>query len=195
MTSNIQQAVIDINGVKITLNNTTEGSISKIIKELTTVAIKNQGNVRQKRQRVTTHKLVQREKQQSRHKSPELNNQQYELSGNAERIADDFNYDKCVKQPCIFFSFDRFQALSKDSLQVKARKAIIDFFVFNNNKPSTPSEINKALENDINSTYKGLSTYRNHCHRIGILAKDNSRGTFHLSKWFLSQVIEASNDN
>lgn len=195
MTSNIQQAVIDINGVKITLNNTTEDSISKIIKELSPAAIKNQGNAKRERRRVNKHKLTQTEKQQSRHKSPELNNQQYEPSDNAERIADDFNYDKCVKQPCIFFSFDRFQGLSEESLQVKARKAIIDFFVFNNNKPSTPSEINKALEDDVNSTYKGLSTYRNHCHRIGILAKDNSRGTFHLSKWFLSQVIEAGNDN
>lgn len=100
-----------------------------------------------------------------------------------------FNLDKALSLDLLSYSFDSGGQLKDESKQVKARKEIVWIFASSGNNPLVVNDICEPLIKSLSLSSPAASNYISQCARLGVLAKNQNDNTYHLSKWFIEQVM------
>lgn len=104
-------------------------------------------------------------------------------------IGTGFSIDKALSLDLLNYSFDNGKQLKDESKQVKARKEIVWIFTANSNKSLAVNDICEPLIKSLGLSSPAASNYISQCARLGVLAKNQNDNTYHLSKWFIEQVM------
>ena len=122
-----------------------------------------------------------------RYKGKKISNHKYEARARAASGSD--NLLKAYKVPCMSLSIDTGRRLPSKSKQYAIRCDIVKLFFSVTNKPlSLRDLINKLNESNGELSVAAISNYASQMHRLGVLAKNKEKNTFHLSTWFLDQI-------
>lgn len=117
-----------------------------------------------------------------------LNNHQYEAHNSYQPIKSDFNLVRALALPCMLYSYETDNFIRKEHTRFKARMQVLEFFISTNNVPSKVEDIARFVVFKVKTTKTSVSIYVTEMVRLGIIAKDEERRTYHISKWFLSQL-------
>ena len=113
----------------------------------------------------------------------------FQYEGKPVVIGTGFSIDKALSLELLNYSFDSGGQLKDESRQVKARKEIVWIFASSGNKPLAVNDICEPLIKSLGLSSPAASNYISQCARLGVLAKNQNDNTYHLSKWFIEQVM------
>lgn len=174
----IENISMTIDGVEMSIKNATSKQLADIFaafhKEVSKpepVAVKKSSSLKEKRSRARSA----------------VGSFQYE--NRPVVIGTGFSIDKALSLQLLTYSFDSGGQLKDDSKQVKARKEIVWIFTANGNKSLVVNDICEPLIKSLGLSSPAASNYISQCARLGVLAKNQNNSTYHLSKWFIEQVL------